>query len=65
MSSRIGSVINTSERIVSVKTTWYTPASDAANVKKREVVRRPLVPGVLVGVILIGIPSFSHSTDGV
>ena len=65
MSSRMGSVINSSERTVSLKTTWYTPASDAANMNKREVVRRPLVPGVLVGVILVGIPSFSHSTDGV
>ena len=66
MSRRMGSVTNTSERVVSVKTHWYTPASDSANVKERVVFRLPtVVPARLVGVVLAGIPSFNHTTVGV
>ena len=50
VSSRVGTATNISELEVSVKTHWYTPASEAVNVKERVLVRRPLVPGVLVGV---------------
>ena len=64
VSNRMGSVRNNSERSVSLKTTWYTPASDAVNVEEIEVVSRPLVPSRLVGVNLIGCPSLSHNVDG-
>ena len=49
---------------MSLKTTWYTPASDSVNVEEIEVVSRPLVPSRLVGVNLIGLPSLSHNVDG-
>ena len=62
VSSRVGTVANISELEVSEKTHWYTPASEAANVKDRVLVRRPLVPGILVGVRITGSPSFSHCT---
>ena len=64
MSSRMGLATNTSEREVSVKTTWYTPASDSANAKERVVVTLPSVSGVLVGDGVTGTPSFNHVTVG-
>ena len=64
VSSRVGTVTNISDLEVSVKTHWYTPASEAANVKERVLVRRPLVSGVLVGVRTAGSSSFSHCTCG-
>ena len=65
VSSRMGCGRNTSERTVSVKMHWYTPASDELNIKVRTDSRLPLFPGsVLVGVVLIGTPSFSHVTVG-
>ena len=48
VSTRVGVLTNISELSGSVKTHWYTPASEAANVKERAEVRRPLVPAVLV-----------------
>jgi hypothetical protein len=60
----MGSATNTSEREVSVKTHWYTPASDSSNVKERVVLRAPLPPTVFMGVLLTGTPSCNHVTVG-
>jgi hypothetical protein len=60
----MGSATYTSEREVSLKTHWYTPASDSSNMKERVVLRPPLTPTVFMGVSLTGTPSFNHVTVG-